>query len=66
MYQQSTAKNSQARVLSIRTLVRQVALKWNTLYPSLVQMDSELEKLGLQLVKGGVAMYDPGEEMGCV
>jgi hypothetical protein len=29
-------------------------------------MDSELEKLGLQLVKGGVAMYDPGEEMGCV
>jgi hypothetical protein len=36
-----------------KLLVRQVALKWNILYPSLLQMDSELKKLGLsgELIK---------------
>jgi hypothetical protein len=28
-------------------IVREVALKWNTLYPGLVRMDSELKKLGI-------------------
>jgi hypothetical protein len=29
------------------TLVRQVALEWNTLYLSLLELNSQLEKLGL-------------------